>query len=155
MSNGECGDCGGCDCGSAKETREADLFVFGLLVRGAWNRETAEPDVRDRWTAERSVLGQAAVTTLLVQDRFGGEIMRIEIPDFGTHYYNFLWEGWGVDFTFDQLPPGTPVPRGEIVSREDLLNSAEAARTNLRERYELLKKAVELVGGPVLPLPES
>ena len=48
----------------------------------AWSLETAV-----QWSAENPANGQCNVTAAVIQDLFGGEILRTRYPDF-WHYYN-------------------------------------------------------------------
>ena len=40
----------------------------------SWCRETCYPKTADLWTPENISLGQCAITSLIVQDNFGGDI---------------------------------------------------------------------------------
>lgn len=41
-----------------------------------WNKETCSPGLRDFWNESNPSLGQCAITSLIVNDLFGGKIMR-------------------------------------------------------------------------------
>ncbi len=118
----------------------ADYWIKKTL-RWCWSRETASPGCQAAWTPENPGFGQCAVTALLVQDLLGGELMRTEVPGFGSHYYNRLDSGMPVDLTCHQFPEGTDVPAGEPVSRDRVLKSPRAVQAGTAERYERLKEA--------------
>lgn len=70
------------------------------LIRAAWCRETsADPE---GWTPENPAWGQCAVTALLVQELFGGDLIRVEVAS-GSHYYNKLDDGTVLDLTGEQF----------------------------------------------------
>ncbi len=108
--------------------------------RAAWCPDTASPGDMKRWTPNNPTVGQCAVTALLVQDLFGGKLLRSVVEGFGSHYYNLLPSGETLDLTHDQFPEGTVVPGGEERDREYVLDSPGAINARTRERYELLKE---------------
>ncbi|WP_025719930.1 YunG family protein [Paenibacillus sp. 1-18] len=66
----------------------------------AWSLESSS-----KWTADNPAAGQCGVTALVVQDRFGGDILKTWL-DSGWHYYNRIGEDI-IDFTrsqFSSLP---------------------------------------------------
>jgi xanthine dehydrogenase iron-sulfur cluster and FAD-binding subunit A len=65
-----------------------------------WSRETSS-----RWCAEAPATGQCGVTALVIQDAYGGEILKTRL-DAGWHFYNRL-NGTRLDFTAGQFtePP--------------------------------------------------
>lgn len=105
-------------------------------LRLGWNQDTsADPD---GWTPERPSHGQCAVSALLVQDCFGGELLRTTNKGV-SHYWNRLPDGTEIDHTRDQFDAWEP---GEIVvrEREYVLSFPVTA-----ERYERLKTRIGVV----------
>ncbi|MFA6604095.1 MAG: hypothetical protein WCT10_04675 [Patescibacteria group bacterium] len=141
MGKDGCRGCGNCHCDELK----AALFDLAVVLQEAWSRETAAPSCQDAWGPGNMCLGQCAVTALVVQDRFGGELLRVVPSSGGSHYYNRLPNGMTVDFTSGQFPPETGFSAPEVRSREYVLDSPGAAAARTRERYELLKAAIENV----------
>ncbi len=115
------------------------------LLRKSWSRETtADPEY---WSPNYPAWGQCAVTALVVQDFFGGELLRTWVrladdnsgrPTQGSHYWNLLPDGKEADLTREQFPKGTIVPKGELRTRTYVMSFAPA-----RKRYSLLRLAVE------------
>ena len=68
-------------------------------VRPAWSAETS---ASEDWTPERPSLGQCAVTSLIVQDALGGELLRTTVGGV-SHYWNRLADDTEVDLTSDQF----------------------------------------------------
>src|ERR1700723_2879045 len=96
-----------------------DPRVRGLResFRQAWNAETS---VDPGWSEANPSLGQCAVTSLIVQDLLGGELVRAEVGEV-SHYWNRLDDGVEVDLTRDQFAAFSPVnislaPRERMVS---------------------------------------
>lgn len=108
-----------------------------------WCRETAAPGCQADWHTRHPSYGQCAVTALLLQDSLGGELMRADVPGFGSHYWNRLADGTEIDLTREQFPPGTVVPAGEPAPRSRLLEGERALAARTAERYGLLKRRSE------------
>lgn len=114
-----------------------NLKEFETIIKKSWSSETSSPSWRENWNKENPSAGQCAITALLVNDYFGGEIMRC-MTSMGSHYYNRI-DGEIVDFTVEQF--GNEIPdynSGEPRSRDYLLSSPDT-----KQRYELLKNNFE------------
>ena len=66
-----------------------DRIELKQLLIKSWNRDTCSKGLRDKWSNENPSLGQCAITALIVNDFFGGKIMRC-IASSGSHYYNII-----------------------------------------------------------------
>lgn len=107
----------------------ADLFD---AIRRSWAADTS---VDGEWSPERASRGQCAVTALLIQDVYGGQLIRATVGDV-SHYWNLLPGGEEIDLTrsqFDSFDPVNP----EIRERAFLLADAHTAA-----RYRLLAERV-------------
>lgn len=69
--------------------------VLGTLHK-AWSLSTAS-----QWTASNPASGQCNVTSLLIHELFGGELLKTPLPA-GDHFYNRI-EGKRYDFTASQF----------------------------------------------------
>lgn len=65
-------------------------------LRKAWSLSTAS-----KWTANNPAAGQCNVTSLLVHELFGGELLKTPLPA-GDHFYNRIG-GRRYDFTASQF----------------------------------------------------
>ena len=73
---------------------EVSFERFCLYLRAAWSKETSAD--QKNWTPANPAWGQCAVSALAFQHFFGGEILRLPVPqDFnkkiaglGSHYFN-------------------------------------------------------------------
>lgn len=69
------------------------------LFSSAWCAETA----MGKWNPENPSLNQCAVTALAVQDLLGGVLLRCELSDGGSHYWNKLPDGSELDLCAGQF----------------------------------------------------
>lgn len=99
----------------------------------------------DGWTKENPLWGHCAVVAVLVQDYFGGRILKGSLKEhekyayLRSHFWNELPDGEQVDFTAEQYPD---LSFTELVpeerTRENILSHESAT-----ERYQLLKQRFE------------
>jgi hypothetical protein len=124
-----------------------DLAALQEALLRAWSAETSyDPE---HWSSSNPAWGQCAVTSLIVQDLAGGDIVVTEarLPSGGTtkHFFNKLYtpSAREVDLTRDQFPPGTSLPdaspsvEGYTSVREYILAFPSTVR-----RYQSLREAV-------------
>ncbi|MDD2377222.1 MAG: Ada metal-binding domain-containing protein [Bacilli bacterium] len=102
------------------------------IICMSWSKETCYPPLQEEWSRENPSLGQCAITSLVVNDFFGGKIMRCLCNNI-SHYYNLV-NNEIIDMTVDQF-------NGSIPNYE---NSTERTREYLllnedtKNRYKLL-----------------
>lgn len=110
------------------------LWELEEYLNMSWSKETS---VDENWNVKNPALGQCAVTSLVVNDYYGGKIMRC-MTSTGSHYYNLI-DNRIIDLTAsqfeDEIPP---YETGEERTREYLLSNE-----NTKKRYELLSKNVK------------
>lgn len=117
------------------------------LIREAWCEDTCYPPLRKKWIENPKTpeIGQCAVTALLVQDLFGGIIVKNNKLH---HYFNFdimmseITDITQFQFSDDELK-GEIDASGDIkfdvfINREDLLQNNDT-----KERYLLLRKRLK------------
>lgn len=133
-----------------KEIEEAEIFLLNEKISAA-EFEKILPNICGRetssnpagWNPKNPLHGHCAVVSLLAQDLFGGELLRISLDgtvfaEMKSYYYNRLPGGEAYDFTRAQFGNQFPYHRmiiGETRARAYLLSNAETAK-----RYELLRK---------------
>lgn len=109
--------------------------AFVTTVRRSWSKETsADPN----WRHWNPALGQCAVTALLVQDAYGGDLVRGLVghsPEAVSHYWNRLPDGQDVDLTVEQFTPMPTGLIGVVRPRSYLMDNPDTAA-----RYLLLLK---------------
>jgi hypothetical protein len=102
----------------------------------AWTKSTsADPE---RWSRQNPALGQCAVTALVVQDLFGGDLLRAHVRGV-SHYWNRLPSGEEIDLTRQQFGDIAGFPRGELKARSFVLSFPDTV-----ERYLSLSRALGL-----------
>lgn len=80
--------------------------------------------------------GQCAVTALLIQDLFGGKLIRGECGKV-SHYWNELPDGTEVDLTRRQF--GDRADQVQFLNYADRETTQCSERYHTNERYQLLK----------------
>lgn len=113
-------------------------------LRASWSAETAF-EAND-WSKENPARGQCVVSSLVVQDYFGGDLRRYAVSGdkTETHYANLLESGVILDTTASQYDGldvqlvVTPPNLKEFSSIREKCLAGESTR----RRYELLKPRV-------------
>ena len=112
-----------------------------LALEKAWSLDTAK-----QWSRENPANGQCNVTSAVIHDLFGGEILRTRYPDV-WHYYNSI-DGKRCDLTDSQIVrPNARFP--PPVRYDDELSDRDTAMEGIHQReYDELRKALiaELLG---------
>jgi hypothetical protein len=115
------------------------------ILLDAWCKETSsEPE---KWSKDNPAWGQCAVTSLIVNDYFAGEIVWAEVFADGrriSHYFNLV-ERREIDLTRKQFPDGTKIPNGvdkkkQFSTTREYILSYQATK----DRYELLKRKIDV-----------
>lgn len=108
------------------------LEDFALKVSGAWSKNTSYTP--NDWTVENPAKGQCAIIALLVQEIFGGDIVKCDVVgDKDSHFFNHI-NGQEVDMTISQFPESVEFINHRTVNREEIIKHPGTA-----ERYDLLK----------------
>lgn len=101
----------------------------------AWSLETAK-----QWSAENPANGQCNVTAAVIQEIFGGDILKTEIPPV-WHYYNQI-NGKAYDLTASQFTrPNARFPAPNPYEDRPS-NLAEAMNGIPQREYDTLKTAL-------------
>lgn len=106
-------------------------------LKQSWCAETAKGD----WSLDNPSQNQCAITALVVQDYFGGDLLRCLMTDGDSHYWNRLPDGSELDITEAQFvqTQNKPLKDNSIVrDREYVLSFPDTAT-----RYSLLKSKIE------------
>jgi hypothetical protein len=106
----------------------------GGIISACWNRRTSYDPAG--WSNRNRAWGQCAVTALVVQDLFGGIVLRGYINGI-EHYWNRLPNEAEVDLTRTQFAKVREVASVVPASREFILSSPSTA-----SRYADLKRRV-------------
>lgn len=117
-----------------------EIVELKQLLSSSWKKETCSPGLRSEWSEESPSLGQCTITALIVNDFFGGKIMRC-IASSGSHYYNLI-DNEIVDLTVDQFQGEIPdYDNGEERTREYLLSN-EDTKNRYKQLLYYLKQSI-------------
>ena len=75
-------------------------FLEEALVQ-SYSKDLCYSKVGSLWKRENPYIGMCAITALIVQDYFGGDIAKIKVDGI-SHYFNFI-QDQVVDFTVKQF----------------------------------------------------
>jgi hypothetical protein len=122
------------------------LQQLTAALHKAWDEKTGYADA-GVWTPENPARGQCVTSSLVVQDYFGGEIVRYEVNGENineTHYFNILEDGTILDTTGQQYKkPVSIKPKPVDLQGYPSLREKRLADDETRYRYNLLKTRVE------------
>jgi hypothetical protein len=109
-------------------------------IRAAWSIETCDPTDIPSWTTANRARGQCAVTTLVVHDLLGGQMLEAEVhfrdgSRQGFHYWNRL-DGFDLDLTLEQFTTD------EVVQEPTLIDWPSGVPWRAHEQYLIFRKRV-------------
>ena len=114
----------------------ATLGKFYLACRKSWSFDTCSPDYRHLWSAENNAAGQCTISSILVHEYFGGEILNIP----GEHTFNRI-DGKIVDITSEQFGHDAVIDMSGAVVVDPVAFSA-GSTTGRALRLEMLRALV-------------
>lgn len=108
------------------KTIATPLDLYRAISR-VWSGDTASPT--NAWSPSNPAQNHCSITSLIVQDYFGGEILSTRTSG-GTHFYNLI-DGKKWDLTVSQF--AEPVPYDDTLATRD-----EALADTSQQKYVLL-----------------
>jgi hypothetical protein len=108
-------------------------------IRESWSEDTSYKNI---WTKECPELNQCAVTAMLIQDYFGGDLLRCKCSDGSSHYWNRLSDGEMIDLTIKQFKYSGIKPYKDkfmVRDRKVLNRYKDTYRRYLKLKEEMLK----------------
>ncbi|MFF8659065.1 hypothetical protein ACF07H_33725 [Streptomyces huasconensis] len=115
------------------------LSDIEAALRDSWGADTADPGSSEAWAPDNPERDQCGVTTLVVNDLLGGDLVLGEVhvggERTGYHWWNRWASGVEIDLTRAQFLPGETVTEGVTVVRPPEIRRC-------REEYELLRSRV-------------
>lgn len=115
--------------------------LYAALMK-VWCKETCSPSLRDKWSPDNKSVGQCAITALLVQDIFGGEVYGIALPNGAMHCYNEV-AGRCIDLASEQFGEKAAKLRYDKSHRID--RAVQLADGVKLRRYMLLRSLLKKV----------
>lgn len=118
-----------------------DLKQLQTALQKSWSHETAYGGI---WSKANPALGQCAISSLIVQDYFGGKIERFFINDTReTHYANNI-HGAQIDTTISQFDNGIKLTLAQVeLADGETMRARMLANADTLRRYDLLRQKVE------------
>lgn len=117
----------------ASQEDAVDVDDLRTALESAWNKSTS---VDSDWNPTTPSRGQCAVTALVVQDEYGGSLLR-SVVEGVSHYWNRLPDGREIDLTRDQFHAFEP---DKIVERE---RGYVLSFPDTEKRYMLLRERLD------------
>lgn len=122
-----------------------DIQAITHALRASWSADTAF-DSND-WSPDNPARGQCVVSSLVVQDYLGGDLLRYSVDEGSlheTHYVNVLESGTVIDTTASQYANPVTMRRRPIELKGFAsIREKRLADESTRRRYEILKRRVE------------
>lgn len=125
-----------------------DIRDLAKALRNSWPVDAPGREWKD-WPPDNPARGQCEPSALVVQDYFGGDIVRYRVTGDGineTHYFNVLDGGTVIDTTASQYrSPVSMKPEPIDLAKNNFASVRERclADEETHQRYELLKTRVE------------
>jgi hypothetical protein len=116
-----------------------NLETLKKALKKSWKKDTCYTPMQKDYDSSNPAYGQCFATVLVVNDYFGGKILKKKWGVDEGHFWNLI-EGEEVDLT-----------RGQFTEKEDFSNPIILERVDVEiekyaeqiERYKILKKRVE------------
>lgn len=108
----------------------------------SWSPETCDPFDLENWHEGNRSRGMCIVSSLVLQDYFGGELLEALVHVDGAHYGYHTWNrinGEEVDVTREQFKPD------EILGEPYVVPRIEGEDMRMKVQYELLRDRVAAV----------
>lgn len=119
--------------------KKASIIKLEKAFDLSWAKETCFPANKSSWLDVNKAYGQCVVTTLIVNDLYGG---KIAYDRKNNHYWNLLPDGSQHDFSRSQFTDKTILTITTIKERKEILDSKGALEAETQRRYMLLKDKV-------------
>lgn len=107
------------------------------ILNDCYSKELCYPKIKEYWNQSNKTYGMCAITTLIVNDYFGGDIGKVYVRDI-SHYFNIL-NGKIIDLTKEQFDIEPNYNDYVLINRNDMLNE------DTKMRYESLKMKMERI----------
>ncbi len=119
------------------------LAQLEQAIRASWTLDTADED--DGWTPENPSRGQCDITTLVVHDFVGGDVLAADVylddERIEAHMWNRLVSGIDVDLTREQFRRGEVIGPPTVLQRPATFDP-EHPRYHRYEKYLVLSGRV-------------
>lgn len=129
---------------SEMKDRVPSLSELTAALRKAWSAETSSWG--GKWLPDNPARGQCIASSLVVQDYYGGGLVRFAVRGEGireNHYCNLLDDGTLLDATRSQYKVSVTLLMHPVdLSRFSSLREKRLDDEEIRAQYEVLKRRV-------------
>lgn len=105
-----------------------------------YSKDLCYPKIQDDWNNENKCLGMCAITSLIINDYFGGDICKIHVDGI-SHYFNLI-EDKIIDLTSSQFNHEIDYKNYQIINRQKILTNDTENRYNIL-KTRLIKKMIK------------
>lgn len=110
-----------------------NIEMLQKILLECYTKELCYPQIAKNWTPENKCFGMCAITTLIVNDYFKGEIAKIYVGE-TSHYFNIINDKI-IDLSSSQFIEKIDYSNYKIIKRENL-------KEETIKRYKILKERV-------------
>ena len=96
-----------------------------------YSKDLCYPKVQNNWNDNNKCFGMCAITSLIINDYFGGDICKIHVDGI-SHYFNLI-EDKIIDLTASQFNHEIDYKDYQIIDRKNILIE------DTKNRYNILK----------------
>jgi len=72
------------------EENKMNIDELSKILYLCYSKELCYPKIKENWNKNNKYFGMCAITSLVVNDYFGGKICKIYVDGI-SHYFNFLY----------------------------------------------------------------
>lgn len=101
------------------------------ILLECYSKDLCYPKVQDNWSEFNKCFGMCAITSLIINDYFGGNICKIHVDGI-SHYFNLV-EDKIIDLTSNQFNHELDYKNYQIAERKTILTD------DTKNRYNTLK----------------
>ena len=87
-----------------------------------YSKDLCYPKIKDNWSEDNKSLGMCAITSLIVNDYFGGDICKMYVDQI-SHYFNLI-ENKIIDLTSSQFNHEIEYKDYQIIDRQTILTNS-------------------------------
>ncbi len=117
-----------------------NIRILEFALQKSWSEKTCFPSDKKKWTSENPAVGQCAITSMIVHDNLGGELLYCK---HNNHYWNRLPNGEEIDLTRSQFSGDTSLCIDAVIKRKHLLSKKKIRTYDTYIRYRLLKNRIK------------
>ena len=107
-----------------------------------YSKDLCYPKVQDDWDESNKCFGMCAITSLIINDYFGGDICKIHVDEI-SHYFNLV-EDKVIDLTSSQVNHEIDYKYFKIVDRQKILTDDTKMHQNyIPSMYPILVRQLQ------------